>query len=53
MKVLAIGLLFAGAAVSAFAAYAVAAPEIDGSSTVTAAMLLSGGLLVMRARRKK
>ena len=31
----------------------VAAPEIDGTSAVSAVVLLSGGLLILRARRKK
>lgn len=29
------------------------APEIDGASAVSAMVLLSGGLLILRARRKK
>lgn len=36
----------------AFAGEAVA-PEIDGASAVAAVALLSGGLLVLRARRRK
>jgi uncharacterized protein (TIGR03382 family) len=52
MKVLVLSLLLAGAASSAFASV-VYAPEIDGGSAVSAVMLLSGGLLVLRARRKK
>jgi len=52
MKVLSLSLLLAGAATSALAT-PVAAPEIDGGSTVSAVMLLSGGLLVLRAHRKK
>ena len=52
IKVFGLSLLLAGLASSAFAT-AVAAPEIDGGSTVSAVMLLSGGLLVMRTRRKK
>jgi hypothetical protein len=31
----------------------VVAPEIDGASAVSAVVLLSGGLLILRARRKK
>jgi len=41
-----------GAASSAFALNVVA-PEINGGSAVSAVVLLSGGLLVLRARRKK
>lgn len=52
MKLLSLTLLLAGAASSAFAAQ-VAAPEIDGASAVSAVVLLSGGLLVLRARRNK
>lgn len=51
-KLLAFSLLLAGAASSAFA-LDVVAPEIDGASAVSAVVLLSGGLLVLRARRKK
>jgi len=51
-KIIGVGLLLVGAASSVFAA-AVAAPEIDGASAVSALVLLSGGLLVLRARRKK
>jgi hypothetical protein len=47
-----LSLLLAGAAGSVFA-LDVAAPEIDGASAVSAVVLLSGGLLVLRARRKK
>ena len=52
MKVLGLSLLLAGAATSVFAT-PVAAPEIDGGSAVSALVLLSGGLLVMRTRGKK
>jgi hypothetical protein len=52
MKLFGLSLLLAGAASSAFAT-AVAAPEIDGGSTVSALVLLSGGLLVLRTSRKK
>jgi hypothetical protein len=51
-KFLGFSLLLAGAASFAFGA-AVAAPEIDGASASSAIVLLSGGLLVLRARRKK
>ena len=54
MKVLGFSLLLAGAATCAFASYTpVAAPEIDGSSAVSALFLLSGGLLILRTRHKK
>lgn len=51
-KLIGLSLLLMGAASSAFAV-AVSAPEIDGGSAVSAVVLLSGGLLVLRARRKK
>jgi len=53
-RLIGFSLLLAGAASSAFAGSVVGvAPEIDGASAVTAVVLLSGGLLVLRARRKK
>jgi hypothetical protein len=52
LKLFSLSLLLAGAASFAFAGTAVA-PEIDGASAVSAVVLLSGGLLVLRARRKK
>lgn len=51
LKLLGLSLLLAGAASSAFASVAV--PEIDGGSAASALVLLSGGLLVLRASRKK
>ncbi len=51
-KLLGLSLLLVGAASSAFA-LDVVAPEIDGASAVSAVILLSGGLLILRARRKK
>jgi len=45
-------LLLVGAASFAFAG-SVAAPEIDGTTAASAIVLLSGGLLVLRSRRKK
>jgi hypothetical protein len=53
MKVLGILVMVAGFASFALATPAVAAPEIDSNSAYTAITLLSGGLMVMRARRKK
>jgi hypothetical protein len=52
LKLLSLSLLLAGASSSAFA-LGVVAPEIDGASAVSAVVLLTGGLLVLRARRKK
>jgi hypothetical protein len=52
MKVLAIVLLFVGVAGLALAQPA-PAPEIDSGSAGTALALLSGALLVARARQKK
>jgi hypothetical protein len=46
-------MIVAGAAGFAMAGVTVAAPEIDLASGVAALALLSGGLLVLRARRKK
>ena len=51
-KFLGLSLLLLGATSFAFAG-AIAAPEIDGASAASAVVLLSGGLLVLRARRKK
>jgi hypothetical protein len=46
-------LLFAGAAGSALAvSCAIEAPEIDAASAAGAVALLSGALLVIRARRR-
>ena len=54
MKVFGLTLLLVCAATSAFANYTpVAAPEIDGGSAASALVVLSGGLLVLRTRRKK
>jgi hypothetical protein len=51
-KVVGLSFLMMGAASFAFAG-GIAAPEIDGASAVSAVALLSGGLLVLRARRNK
>jgi hypothetical protein len=51
-KLLGLSLLLMGAAGSLFALN-VSTPEIDGASAVSAVVLLSGGLLVLRARRKR
>lgn len=51
-KFIGFSFLLAGGAGFAFAGITVA-PEIDGSSALSAVVLLSGGLLVLRARRKK
>jgi hypothetical protein len=53
-RLIAFSVLLAGAASSAFAGtVSTVAPEIDSTSALTAVVLLSGGLLVLRARRKK
>ena len=52
IKFLALSLLLLGTTSFALAGTAVA-PEIDGASAGSAIVLLSGGLLVLRARRKK
>jgi hypothetical protein len=51
-KVIGFSFLLVGGASFAFAGITVA-PEIDGASAASAIVLLSGGLLVLRARRKK
>ena len=51
-KFISFTLLLVGAASFAFAGSATT-PEIDGASAASAIALLSGGLLVLRARRKK
>ena len=51
-RMIGLSLLLAGSASFAFAAVTTA-PEIDGAAAVSALALLSGGLLVLRARRKK
>jgi LPXTG-motif cell wall-anchored protein len=52
MKLMAVSVLMAGLAGAVFAGGPVV-PEIDGSSAVAAVALLSGGLLVLRGRRRK
>ncbi len=51
MKLVGMMLLIAGVAGSAFAG--TGAPEIDSNSAYAAITLLSGGLLVLRTRRRK
>ena len=51
-KFLGLSLLLVSAA-SFASAVPVAAPEIDGASATSAIALLSGGLLVLRARDRK
>ena len=51
-RVIGIAIVFASVATFVFAGSAVA-PEIDASSGAAALGLLSGGLLVLRSRRKK
>ena len=51
-RLIGFSLLFVGAVSFAFAGVTIA-PEIDGASAVSAIVLLSGGLLVLRTRRKK
>ena len=48
-----IGMAVLLASVGGFAFAGVSAPEIDGSSGMAAIGLLTGGLLVLRSRRKK
>jgi len=51
-KIAGFTLLLAGSAAIAFGC-AVQAPEIDAATGVAALTLLGGGLLILRARRKK
>lgn len=46
-------LLMSSASLALAGAGGVSAPEIDGATAVSAVVLLSGGLLILRARRKK
>jgi hypothetical protein len=50
-KILALAVLMMGWATALFAG--TTAPEIDASTGAAAVALLSGGLLVLRARRKR
>jgi hypothetical protein len=52
MKLVGMMMLFVGISGSAFAGV-VLAPEIDASSATAAVTLITGGLLVLRARRRK
>ena len=51
-RLIGLSMLLMGAAVCAFAGIS-RVPEIDASSGVAAVTLLSGGLLVLRSRRRK
>jgi len=51
MKILGTLIVLLGVASSAFGLTAV--PEVDANSSVAAIALVSGGLLVIRARRRK
>jgi hypothetical protein len=54
LRVFGIAIILASVAVSAFAgAGAPSAPEIDVTTGVAALGLVSGGLLILRSRRKK
>jgi hypothetical protein len=48
-----IGMAIVLASVAGFAFAGTSAPEIDGSSGMAAIGLLTGGLLVLRSRKKK
>lgn len=52
MKVIGLVVLLLGATGSAFAG-ATVAPEIDAATGIGALTLISGGLTILRARRKK
>lgn len=51
-KILGLALLMIGAAANCLAGV-IATPEIDPASGVAAIVVLAGGLLVIRSRRKK
>ena len=51
-KILGLALIIVGAS-SALMAGAIAVPEIDASTGASALAILAGGILVLRARRKK
>ena len=51
-KVLGLALMFVGAS-SALMAGISTVPEIDASTGASALVILAGGILVLRARRKK
>ena len=51
MKIFGMMLLLAGMSVAAVAAVTV--PEIDASAGISAVVLLSGALLIIRSRQKK
>ena len=51
-RLLGLATLLTGMATALMAAGA-AVPEIDGSTAVAAVVLVAGGVLVIRARRKK
>ena len=53
MKTVGLLMVLVGAAGSALAGAATATPEIDSASAIGALTLLSGGLLVIRSRRRK
>lgn len=53
MRIVGMALLLVGVAGFAFGGFTLNAPEIDASSGGSAIALLSGGLLIIRARRKK
>jgi MYXO-CTERM domain-containing protein len=53
MKSIGLTILLISAGGTAFAAGTTTTPEIDAASGVAALALLSGALLVLRARRKK
>jgi LPXTG-motif cell wall-anchored protein len=52
-RLIGLSMLLMGAAGYAFAGAVITVPEIDASSAVGALALLSGGLLVLRSRRRK
>ena len=51
IKLIAVSMLLAGSAICAFAGTPV--PEVDAPSGIAVLALVSGGLLVLRGRRRK
>jgi hypothetical protein len=52
-NVIGLAMLVLGAAVNALAGLNPAVPEIDGATATAAVALVAGGLIVIRARRRK
>ena len=53
VRLIGLGMLLLGLGGQLFGGFPAGAPEIDPSAAVAALTLLSGGLVVLRARRRK